>query len=309
MKGKSKRKDVQVFERHVEDNLFQLRDDLLDGTYRHGEYHQFHVFDPKHRVIHKATVRDRVVHHFLQARLLPIFERSFIHDSYSCRDNKGTHAAVRRLEAFTRKVSRNYCESCWALKFDIRRFFDSVDHEILLDILRKKIPDERMMAVVTSVVESFAVSDPIGGGSILGVRKHGLPIGNLTSQLFANVYMDAFDHFIKDVLRQKFYIRYTDDGVILARTREELIEMIPWIEAWLWQDRRLSLHPKKLEIRKLTQGIDFLGYVVLPHHTVLRTRTKRRILKRISKKNISSYLGILQHSSGFILRGRLIEAI
>ena len=164
VKGKSKRKDVQVFERHVEDNLFQLRDDLLDGTYRHGEYHQFHVFDPKHRVIHKATVRDRVVHHFLQARLLPIFERSFIHDSYSCRDNKGTHAAVRRLEAFTRKVSRNYCESCWALKFDIRRFFDSVDHEILLDILRKKIPDERMMAVVTSVVESFAVSDPIGGG-------------------------------------------------------------------------------------------------------------------------------------------------
>ena len=163
-KGKSRRKDVQIFGRHLEDSLFLLRDEILDGSYCHSAYRQFHIFDPKHRIIHKAEVRDRVVHHLLQARLLPIFERLFIYDSYSCRDNKGTHAAVRRLEVFTRKVSENYQGSCWALKFDIRKFFDSVDHEILLEILRKKILDQRMMNLVANVVESFSVSDPIGGG-------------------------------------------------------------------------------------------------------------------------------------------------
>lgn len=307
VKGKSKRKDIVIFERHLEDNLFALLEEFLDGSYRHGDYHEFHIFDPKHRIIHKATVRDRVIHHLLYARLLPVFERSFIFDSYSCRDEKGTHAAVRRLEMFTRKVSQNNRDSCWALKFDIRKFFDSVDHEILLNILRKKIPDARMMALVTNIVESFAVSDPIGGGSILADRKHGLPIGNLTSQLFANVYMDAFDHFVKETLLKKFYIRYTDDAVILAQTREELEELIPWIEAWLWGNRRLTLHPKKLEIQKFMQGIDFLGYVVLPHHTVLRTTTKRRMMERVNQKNISSYLGMLCHGAGHRLTLRVLS--
>ncbi len=244
VKGKSKRKDVAIFERHLEDNLFELRDALLDGSYHHSAYHEFHIFDPKHRLIHEAVVRDRVVHHFLQAQLLPIFERAFVFDSYSCRDTKGTHAAVRRLQTFARKVSKNYRESCWALKFDIRKFFDSVDHEILLQILQKKIPDPRMMKLVTNIVESFAVSEPIGG-AVLGSRKHGVPIGNLTSQLFANVYMDAFDHFVKETLRQKFYLRYTDDVVILAQSREELVELIPWIEGWLWGEPSINASSKE----------------------------------------------------------------
>lgn len=149
----------------------------------------------------------------------------------------------------------------------------------------------------------------LGGGTLNDARKTGLPIGNLTSQLFANVYMDAFDHFIKEDLREKFYIRYTDDAVILDQDPERLRDFIPWIQAWLWRERRLELHPRKVEIRKLGQGIDFLGYVTLPHYRVLRTKTKQRALKRVNSTNISSYLGILEHCEGHALRQALLATI
>lgn len=121
--------------------------------------------------------------------------------------------------------------------------------------------------------------------------------------------MDAFDHFVKETLRQKFYLRYTDDAVIFAQNREELVELVSWIEAWLWQHRRLTLHPKKLEMRKLSQGIDFLGYVVLPHHRVLRTKTKRRMLRRVNAQNISSYLGMLEQCQGWELRQKVVSQL
>ncbi|TAL51247.1 RNA-directed DNA polymerase [Patescibacteria group bacterium] len=141
---------------------------------------------------------------------------------------------------------------------------------------------------------------PSGGGS--SQRKIGLPIGNLTSQLFANIYMNAFDHFIKDELRVRHYIRYTDDAVILANDPAELRWLLPFIEQWLWSERRLILHPHKVEIRTLTQGIDFLGYVTLPHHRVLRTKTKRRMFKRVNSGNIPSYVGLLEYCEGYRLK-------
>ncbi|MEK7620282.1 MAG: RNA-directed DNA polymerase [Patescibacteria group bacterium] len=134
----------------------------------------------------------------------------------------------------------------------------------------------------------------MGGG-----RLQGLPIGNLTSQLFANVYLDAFDHFIKDELRVKHYVRYTDDAVILSYDPAELRWLLAFIEQWLWHERRLVLHPNKTIIRKLSQGIDFLGYVTLPHHRVLRTKTKRRMFKRVNAVNMPSYLGLLKHCDGY----------
>lgn len=137
----------------------------------------------------------------------------------------------------------------------------------------------------------------------------GLPIGNLTSQLFANVYMDAFDHFIKEDLRERFYIRFADDAVILDQDRDRLKELIPWIEAWFWRERRLELHPRKIEVRKLSQGIDFLGYVTRPYHRVLRTKTKRRMLRKVNSTNISSYLGMLDHCEGYILQQACIASI
>ncbi len=308
-RGKRGRQDVQEFERHLEDHVFALHDELVDGWYRHGFYHRFHIFDPKHRIIHKATVRDRLVHHAVYRVLYPLFDSSFIFDSYSCRIGKGTHAAVDRLEQFTRQVSRNNTRPCWALKFDIKKFFDSVDHEILMGILEKRIASvaslprnatDQVVGHLNDVVGSYSTSNSVGGGGLQG--KIGLPIGNLTSQLFANVYLDAFDHFIKDALRVKHYIRYTDDAVILANAPAELRWLLPFIEQWLWSERRLTIHPNKTSIHKFSQGVDFLGYVTLPNHRVLRTKTKRRMFKRVNAMNMPSYLGVLKHCNGFTLR-------
>ncbi|MFH1088858.1 MAG: reverse transcriptase domain-containing protein [Candidatus Uhrbacteria bacterium] len=153
--GKRNRSDVQEFERNLEDNIFALHDDLKNGNYHHSEYHRFHIFDPKHRIIHKATVRDRLVHHAVYRVLLPVFEQGFVFDSYSCRVGKGTHAAVRRLEKFVRRVSKNYSSSCFGLKFDIKKFFTSVDHEILLKILQRKIVDSKTIGLLSEIVGSF----------------------------------------------------------------------------------------------------------------------------------------------------------
>lgn len=305
-RGKRSKPDVQEFERHLEDNIFQLHEDLVFGRYRHGLYHRFHIFDPKHRVIHKANVRDRLVHHAIYRILSPIFEHSFIFDSYSCRIGKGTHTAVRRLEKFTRKVSKNYTKSCWALKLDIKKSFDSINHQILLNTLSQKISCPKTNNLLAEIVRSYnschcernAVkrSKPAGlppdsrdcfVASLRSAPRNdtrerelkGIPIGNLTSQLFANVYMDAFDHFIKEKLHIKYYLRYTDDFVIIHQDQNQLKQLIQPIQIWLKQHRELKLHPNKIILRKLSQGIDFLGYIVLPHYCVLRTKTKRRMLR------------------------------
>jgi len=163
-RGKRKKRDVQEFERDLEDNIFQLHEELAGGAYRHGSYHRFHVFDPKHRIIHKASVRDRLVHHAAYRVLYPIFDRSFIDDSYSCRLGKGTHAAVDRLEQFARKCSHNYTRPCYALKLDIKKFFDSVDHEILLSLLKQKIACPKTNDLLAEIVQSFSKSKTFGGG-------------------------------------------------------------------------------------------------------------------------------------------------
>lgn len=155
-KDKRKKLDVQEFERHLEDNIFQLHFELKNGTYRHSNYTSFYITDPKQRHIHKACVRDRIVHHAVYRVLYPIFDKSFVYDSYSCRLKKGTHKAVERLEIFTRKVSKNYTESCWALKCDIKKFFDSVDHKILLELLKKKISDPKTLALLWGIISSFS---------------------------------------------------------------------------------------------------------------------------------------------------------
>lgn len=168
-RGKRGKTDVQEFERNLEDNIFALHDDLASGQYRHGPYHRFHIFDPKHRIIHKASVRDRLVHHAVYRVMTPLFETSFIFDSYSCRIGKGTHAAVRRLEAFARRVSRNNTGPCWALKFDVKKFFDSVDHDILLGILYRQIACPRTRELLAGIVGSYSSLpnsklETVGGG-------------------------------------------------------------------------------------------------------------------------------------------------
>jgi len=277
-KGKTKRKDVMEFEWKLEQNIFELHRELLTKTYRHDAYSGFYITDPKQRHIHKATVRDRVVHHAVFQVLNPIFEPTFIANSFSCRIGKGTHKGVEAIEYMSRKVSQNYTRPCFALKCDVRRFFDSIDHDVLLEILGRRIKDSDTTWLLERIVKSY-----ISEYTNLFDRK-GIPIGNLTSQLFANVYMNEFDQFVKQELGVKHYARYTDDFIILYHEREELERLLPLIERFLMERLCLLLHPRKVSIRTFHQGVDFLGYVVRPHHKTLRTKTKIRMFKRMDEQ-------------------------
>jgi RNA-directed DNA polymerase len=301
-KGKQSRNDVQLFEQNVERSLFQLHRELQSGTYRHGPYSAFTICDPKQRPIHKATVRDRVIHHAVFSVLNPVFEPAFISHSFSCRVGKGTHKAVSALESMLLKVSRNNTHPCFVLKCDIHQFFASVDHQILLQIMVQRISDARAMQLLREIIGSFP-EDKSGKG---------IPIGNLTSQLFANVYMNEFDQCMKHVLRVKNYIRYTDDFVIVAENEDYFQELLPLIGGFLESRLFLHLHPHKVGVRKYRQGIDFLGYVLLPYHRAVRTKTKKRVFRKLhartkqfhdtiigietAEQSLQSYLGVLSHA-------------
>lgn len=303
-KGKRKRKDVQVFERDLEDNLFNLHQTLKDKTYQHGSYKSFYVYDPKQRHIHKAFVADRIIHHLLYKYLYLLFDKSFIHDSYSCRLNKGTHKAVKRLENFTRKVSQNYSRSCWALKCDIKKFFASVDHRVLVELLENKVKDEGILWLLLKVINSF--HSEFGNGK-------GIPLGNLTSQVFANIYLNELDRFVKQKLKVKYYLRYADDFLIVLNNKKGLIGFVDQLKQFLLEKLKLDLHPKKVVLRKLSWGIDCLGYIVLPYYVLPRTKTKKRMFKKLKGKSnrlgfhqsLQSYLGYLSHSNSFMITQRL----
>lgn len=316
-KGKYNKYDVLKFGYHLEQNIFQLHRDLVSKKYKHGPYKSFYITDPKRRHIHKATVRDRVVHHAIYKILYPIFNKTFIATSFSCRVGKGTHKGVLWLAKSVRKVSKNYTKPCFILKCDIRRFFDSVDHNILITILNKRIKDKEARCLLDEVVRGF----PSGVFNLFD--KVGLPIGNLTSQLFANIYMNEFDQLIKQDLKVRYYARYTDDFVIVSENEQYLKAILKPIADFLGKELKLTLHSHKVEIRKLHSGIDFLGYVILPHHKLLRVKTKRRIYKCLIEKiqeykrgkinkisverSLYSYLGVLSHANTYKLRENLIN--
>ena len=302
-KEKRNKKDVQQFERHLEDNLFELYRQLKRKTYRHGTYQEFYVTDPKRRHIHKSSVRDRVLHHLLYKYLYELFDKHFIYDSYSCRKDKGIHKAVKRLEKFARIVSKNYTENCWSLKCDIKKFFASVDHDILKNLIARKIRDEDINWLINNVIDSFSSEKGLG---------RGIPLGNLTSQIFANIYLNEFDQFVKHKLKIKYYLRYADDFLVLNTSTDPKWKEIylESIKEFLGSYLKLDLHPKKIAIRKLRWGIDFCGYIVLPHYILPRTKTKKRVISKISKGNISyqslqSYLGYFSHANSFKLSEKL----
>lgn len=284
--GKRKRKDVAEFAIHFMDNITVLHEELVARIYKHGEYEAFKINDPKPRDIHKASVRDRLLHHAIYRILYPYFDQKFIFDSYSCRNNKSTYRAINRLNDFCRKVSKNNTRTCWILKCDIRKFFANIDHGILKMILRKFIGDEDVLLLLEDIIESFPA---------------GLPLGNLTSQLLVNIYMNEFDHFVKRRLKVKYYIRYADDFVIISEYKNYLEKLITEISEFLKSKLGLSLHPGKLYIKTLDSGVDFLGWVNFSKHRVLRTSTKRRMMRNLEKSSKSgvviSYEGLLSHGN------------
>ena len=310
-RGKTGKIDVQAFELTLEDNIFQLHHELADKSWNPGPYSAFYVRDPKLRHIHKASVRDRVFHQALFRVLYPIFDKKFIHDSYSCRENKGVHKGVARLEQFISIVSNNYAHTAYALKCDIRKFFDSISHQTLFELIKIEIHEENLLEIIWRVIGSFET-----------IPGRGLPLGNVTSQLFANIYLNELDQWTKHTLKIRHYIRYCDDFLIIDKDRRKLLELISDIQKFVEKNLQLTLHPNKVKIRKVSQGIDFLGYVALPRYRVLRTKTKQRMFRKIKELSdlrnnllitesqfvqfLHSYYGILKHCKGYKIASKII---
>ncbi|HAU66051.1 TPA: RNA-dependent DNA polymerase [Candidatus Uhrbacteria bacterium] len=293
-KGKRKRQDVMLYERYLEDHLFSLQEELVSGTYVHSPYEPFTIYDPKQRLIHKACVKDRVVHQAIVNIIEPLFEKRFIHDSYSCRVGKGTHVAVRRLQTFLRREGKNNTKTVYALKCDVRKFFASVSHEVLLHQLSQSIDCIKTMALIKGIIQSYSTS-----------HGTGIPLGNLTSQLFANVYLHELDWYVKQTLRTAHYLRYCDDFVLLVPSIAEGMRLADNVDLFLQERLRIQLHPYKVCVRTVKQGVDFLGYRVLEHAVILRTGTKKRVIENINAENVSSYLGVCQHANTYDLQRQL----
>jgi len=297
LKGKRNKADVQKFQFNLMDNILSLYYDLANNKYKHRGYQQFKVNDPKPRLIHKASVRDRLLHHAVYRILYPFFDKTFIADSFSCRDGKGTHKAINRFKELSYIVSKNNTKTCWILKCDIKKFFASIDQDILINILEQRISDKDIVNLLKEIISSF--------------KPNGLPLGNLTSQLFANIYLNEFDQFVKHKLKIKYYIRYADDFVIFSEDKKYLENLIQIIRYFLQTDLKLTLHPDKVFIKALSSGMDFLGWINFADHRVLRGKTRKRMFRRITKnlsiETSNSYLGLLKHGNTGKIREQILN--
>ncbi len=281
LRGKRIRQPGAGFLADFEKEVCALHEELWAGTYRHGAYNYFTIHEPKERLVAAAPFRDRVVHHAIVRVIEPIFEGRFIDDSYACRTGKGTHGAMRRAAAFARRWT-------YALKCDVRKYFPSIDHDVLMSLLRRVIADERLVALLGQVVASHAdgrsqVWPP--GGDLFDVRTivRGLPIGNFTSQFFANVYLNPLDHFVKHELRVKGYVRYMDDFLLFGDERAQLRRHGGQVGEKL-AELRLQLHPDKYRLVPTSCGVDFAGYVVFANGRVrVRSSSVRRFDRRYKK--------------------------
>ncbi|MBD3359110.1 MAG: hypothetical protein GF365_00155 [Candidatus Buchananbacteria bacterium] len=298
--GKKSKPDVQAFALDLFGNILSLHKSLSNKIYRHGAYGSFYINDPKRRHIHKASVADRLLHHAVCRILYPFFDKIFISDSYSCRLNKGTHKAMDRFRQFAAIESKNHTHTCWVLKIDIRKFFASIDHKILLEILEGYIYDADMLWLLAQIIKSFNSE---------GQNRKGLPLGNLTSQLFANIYLNPFDQWIKHNLKVKFYIRYADDMVFLSADKQALIQILPEIRVFMLENLKLNLHPDKIILKTIASGVDFLGWVYFIDHLILRKSTRWRMFSRIkispNSQTSQSYVGLLSHGNTYKLQRNL----
>lgn len=277
-RGKRLRPDVAEFEFQLERNLWQLHEELMAHSYVPGVFHTFRIFDPKERWISAAPYRDRVVHHALTAVLEHVFEPTFIHDSYACRRGRGVHAAALRAEKFARGAS-------WVLKLDIRQYFPSVDHQLLLSLVERRISDPHVLWLVDVVLRSYEQPDPVPvwfpGDSLFTPteRSRGIPIGNQTSQFFSNVFLNPLDHFVLQQLRPAGYVRYADDLLVFGRSREQVRDLRERVIEYLLT-LRLRAHPRKSEYFPVSGGIPFLGFRVFPGRIRLARAGVRRFRRR-----------------------------
>ena len=272
--GKRYRDYALRFGRNAEGHLLELRRDLVGQTYRHGQYRTMVVADSKKRLIKVAPFRDRIVHHALCRVIEPVFERGFIYDSYACRIGKGTHRALERLRGFLRQPGLRYC-----LQGDVHRYFASIDHAVLRQLIARKIRDPELLWLVDEIICSSW--DAVVHEDLFSLRRIGIPIGNLTSQLFANLYLNELDQFVKHGLRVRHYLRYMDDFLILGPRKTELHSLGAAVVRFLRDRLRLRVDPRKMLVRPVASSVSFLGYRCYATHRLLRTSTVRRFVRRV----------------------------
>src|SRR3989344_3033646 len=269
-KGKTRKEYVIEFEENLPENLLRLRNELLLHSYRPRPLKTFIIRDPKVRKISKSHFRDRIVHHALCNIIEPYFERQFIYDSYANRKSKGTLKAIERFNAFSRKVSRNHSRRAYVLKADIKQYFETVDHQILQTVLKKEIKDKRVLWLISVILSNYEAK----------TANRGMPLGNLTSQFFANVFLNELDQFVKHQLRAKHYLRYVDDFILFNKSKDVLIDQKAKIDTFLREGLKLTLHQEKSKIIPVKSGVEFLGLKIFPRHKIIR----RKILRRFERK-------------------------
>ncbi len=322
-RGKRFRENVLAFNYDLEKELVQLQNQLETKTYYPGNYRTFYIKEPKIRMISAAPYRDRVVHHALCNIIVPIFERTFIHDSYANRVGFGSHRALRRFTQFARS-------SRYVLQCDIKKYFPSIDHSILKNLIRRKLKCKDTLWLIDTIIdnsnEQLPVIEHFPGDDLLVPlqRKRGLPIGNLTSQFFANCYLDTFDHFVKEQLKIKKYVRYVDDFALFADDWQFLAEARIAVEEYLAK-LRLKIHPIKGELFETKHGANFLGFRILPDRIRVRTENLRRARRRLKRlqteyadgkinwskvsQSLKSWAAHLDHGDTWQLRKKIFSSL
>ena len=346
-KNKRNTHNALEFEKHLEANVFALCDEVFSKTYQPKPSICFVVDKPVKREIFAADFRDRIIHHLIYNYISPIFEPTFINDSYSCRRGKVIHYGIKRIDHFIRSCSQNYTQDCYVLKLDIKGYFMAMNKKLLFDkikdvLLSKLYKADFEYPIVIYLIEKILFNDPRQKCKIKGRKADweglpeskslfhakpncGLPIGNLTSQLFGNIYMNAFDHWVKQDLRIKHYGRYVDDFVLIHPDKEYLKSCIPIIRDHLKRELKLELHPNKIHFQHYGKGVQYLGAVIKPHRIYIAKRTMGNFYASIAKHNkivrehkpdketqkaflssMNSYLGILKHYKTYKLRKTMI---
>jgi len=297
-KGKTKKPYVIEFEKDVAGNLFQLQKELIKQIYQPKPLVTFILRDPKTRKISKSDFRDRIIHHALIKIIEPIFDKTFIYDSCANRKGKGTLFALKRFDKFKRKVTNNLHSEAFCFKADIKHYFQEVNHKILIKIIKRKISDDKIILLIEKILKNKSV---YLGRLIFEYSGKGMPLGNLTSQFFANVYLNELDYFVKHKLGTKYYIRYVDDFVILHNSEKQLKIWKKEIDIFLKEELKLELHPEKSRIISLSRGIDFVGFRNFYHYRLLRKRNLNNILEKIKllNKGELSYVKFLESFNGW----------
>lgn len=269
--GKTKyKKDAILFDKDKTSNIKSLLEEIKNFSYCPSEYYKFYVFEPKERLIYTSSFKDKLVQNMVYNVLKEVYKNIFIFDSYACIENKGTHKAGQRTQHFLRKAQWLYGEDATIIKVDISKFFYSIDREILKQLIRKHIKCSKLLWLIDLIIDNCP-------------DEKGLPLGNITSHLFANVYLNVLDQHCKRTLGLKFYIRYMDDIVIIVENKEKAKIVLKHINKFLSNNLNLIVNPKKTKIFPINQGVNYVGHKIYSTHKLLRNDSKKKIKRKCNK--------------------------